>query len=234
MRISQKWIALLAAVLCASMAGCGGQASEVLPESPTDAHNSASPTESTSAIPESGSSENSPEESTLNSADNTEAQKEATLYIGMAPDQFEMYPLSYSGELTPEALIQGISELTWWDLTLADTVSTGKGGMTVCFAETCSLFIGPPDPQNEKFHVFSTDQFSQTILDSIQKTLQMNFTGAGGNPDNLDIYYCAQDSRPLTLPLLGYTWSIEQPYHWENAVLQESSDGSLPEEIPTA
>lgn len=38
----------------------------------------------------------------------------------------------YDGELTPEKLIQGIADLTGWNLTLAEAVISGKGGMNVC------------------------------------------------------------------------------------------------------
>ncbi len=54
----------------------------------------------------------------------------ATLYVGTREVGFAEYPLSYEGELTPEILIQGIADLTGWDLTLAEAVITGKGGMS--------------------------------------------------------------------------------------------------------
>ena len=107
----------------------------------------------------------------------------AVLYIGMEGSQQE-YPLEYTGELTPEVLIQGIAETTGWDLTLADAVTTGSGGMTVSFSRQSALFTGPPEPQKEEFHMFSSEQLAQTILDSIKATLQQNFvdTAAGGDP----------------------------------------------------
>lgn len=88
--------------------------------------------------------------------------------------------MTYEGTLTPEILIAGIADLTDWDMTLAEDVITGRGGMSVCFADSSALFTGPPDPQNEEFFMFSVDQLAQTILDSTQKTLQMGFTGEGG------------------------------------------------------
>ena len=226
----KKFAALLAAALCISMAGCGGQTSGVTQEN-SEAAQSVASSAVQGAAPEPSSTSSVPESSeakspSINLQNSFDEQKEATLYIGMRPDPshplpFDTYPLRYSGELTPELLIQGISELTWWDLTLADEVTTGKGGMTVCFADTCGLISGPPSPQNEEFFTFGVEEFSQTILDSIQKTLQMNFTGAGGDPDNLDIYYCMSGNRPVTIAPLGYSWPIDQPYHWENAAISD-------------
>ncbi len=138
-----------------------------------------------------------------------------TLYIGTRNIGFLEYPLTYEGDLTPELLIQGIADLTGWDLTLAETVTTGKGGMSVCLSGESSLFVGPPDPQKEDFHVFSADQLAEMILDSIQKTLQMDFTGQGDNPDAIDIYYYMEGEQPLELPNLGLSWSLDEPYQWK-------------------
>ena len=139
----------------------------------------------------------------------------ATLYVGTKAGGFAEYPLEYEGDLTPEVLIQGIADLTGWDLTLAEEVTSGKGGMSVCLANTSSLFVGPPDPQKDEFHMFSAEQLAETILDSIQKTLQEGFTVSGlGDPDALDIWYYAEDNQPLELPDIGRSWPIDQPYQW--------------------
>ncbi len=138
-----------------------------------------------------------------------------TLYIGTRATGFDEYPYAYEGALTPELLIQGIADLTGWNLTLAETVATGKGGMSVCLSGESSLFTGPPDPQKEEFHMYDAGQLAETILDSIQKTLQMGFTGELGNPDALDIYYFMEGELPLELPDLGLSWPLEEPYHWK-------------------
>lgn len=142
------------------------------------------------------------------------AANEAVLYIGTRDGGFTEYPMTYQGTLTPEILIAGIAELTGWDMTLAEAVTTGKGGMSVCFADSSALFNGPPEPQNEEFFMFSAEQLAQTILDSTQKTLQMGFTGEGGDPDALDIYYYMEGEKPLELPDIGREWPLDQPYSW--------------------
>lgn len=164
-----------------------------------------------SSLNTSSSSNSSLSSSNTNSL-STEEKAKATLYIGM-DETFQEYPLEYTGELTPEALIEGIADLTGWDLTLADSVTTGKGGMTVCFAKTSALFVGPPDPQKDEFHMFSVEQLDQTILDSIKKTLQNNFVDSSlGDPDSLPIYYCMEGEQPLTLPNVNVTIPMDQPY----------------------
>lgn len=143
-----------------------------------------------------------------------EAEQIATLYIGTKASGFAEYPLTYEGELTPEALIQGIADLTGWNLTLAEPVVFGKGGMSVCLSNESSLFTGPPNPQNEEFHMFSAEQIAETILDSIQKTLQNAFVLEPGDPDTLDIWYYMEGQQPLELPNIGLSLPIDQPYQW--------------------
>ena len=59
--------------------------------------------------------------------------------------------------------------------------------MSVCLSSESSLFTGPPDPQKEEFHMYDAGQLAETILDSIQKTLQKGFVLEPGDPDALDI-----------------------------------------------
>lgn len=137
-----------------------------------------------------------------------------TLYIG-TEDSFQEYPQTYEGDLTPEKLIAEMSALTGWNLDLDDVVTSGKGGMTVPFSRNCAIFTGPPDPQKDEFHVFDVESLTRTILDSIKKTLQMNFVGENGNPDLLDIYYCVETDQPLEIPDLGLSLPLDQPYSWD-------------------
>lgn len=139
------------------------------------------------------------------------ALQAATLYIGM-DGQFAEYPLELE-EVTPETLLAAMSELTGWNLDLADEITSGKGGMTVTFAETSALFAGPPDPQKDEFHVFDAGQLDQTILDSVQKTLQNWAVVPGlGDPDSVDIYFCGPDGGDLILENIGVTISHTEPY----------------------
>lgn len=53
------------------------------------------------------------------------------------------------------------------------------------------------------------------------KTLQMGFTGEGGDPDALDIWYYMEGNQPLELPALGLSWPIDQPYQWTARISEE-------------
>lgn len=128
------------------------------------------------------------------SSENPDAQSQtATLYIGSSGSGFTEYLVSCTGTLTPDWLIGQISDLTGWNLDLAEPVSTGKGGMTVDFANTSALVVGPPDLQKEEFFAYDNVQLTQTILDSIQRTLQHNFIDPElGDPSNLDVFFCLE------------------------------------------
>ncbi|MGM9958430.1 MAG: hypothetical protein ACI32B_04190 [Erysipelotrichaceae bacterium] len=138
---------------------------------------------------------------------------EATLYIG-TEGNFKEYTVEIDS-LSPENLLKAMSELTDWNLDLAADITTGKGGMSVCLSNNSALFMGPPDPQKDEFHMFDTETLCHTILDSIKKTLQENFVYEGGDPDSIDIYFYMEGEKPLTLENLGMIWSLEEPYSWE-------------------
>ncbi|MEY8389597.1 hypothetical protein AALC17_20485 [Oscillospiraceae bacterium 38-13] len=192
----KKLAILFALTLCVALAGCNQPA-------PPQGGELSEPQET----PEVEVIITEPEEPTPPTDEQT-----ATLYIGTKAGGFNEYPMAYEGELTPEKLIQGIADLTGWNLTLAEDVISGKGGMSVCLSSESALFTGPPDPQREEFFVFGLDDLAETLLDSIQKTLQMGFTGEDGNPDALDIWYYMEGDQPLELPALGLSWPIDQPY----------------------
>ena len=136
----------------------------------------------------------------------------ATLYIGYN-GSFQEYDFECGNQASPETLIQGIADLTGWDLSLADSVTTGKGGMTVCFSSQSSLFTGPPEVQKEEFFVYDLSQLASTILGSIQTTLQNYYIDPSlGDPSNFDIYFCAENDQPIVLESLGVTIPIDQPY----------------------
>ena len=206
----KKLAFLFALALCVALASCNQ------PAPPQGGEPSQEPSNSVTTSPVEELPTSTPADE---STDPTPAEGEqtATLYIGTKAGGFAEYPMSYEGELTAEKLIQGIADLTGWNLTIAEDVISGKGGMSVCLSSESALFTGPPDPQREEFHVYDVGQLAETILDSIQKTLQEGFTGEGGDPDALDIWYYMEGDQPLELPILGLSWPIDQPYQWASA-----------------
>ena len=153
----------------------------------------------------------------LDAGQTSQAQM-VTLYIGM-DDHFQQYQEEYDGMLNEQGMVpaEGVvaemAELTGWNLDLAGEITTGKGGITVTFGETCALFSGPPQEQKDEFHVYDSYQLDETILDSVKKTLQNWAVVPGqGDPDSVDVYYCGPDGKDLVIINSGWTISSTQPY----------------------
>ena len=207
----KKIAILFALTLCVALAGCNQ------PAQPQGGEPTQTPSGTVSTPPVEEPTEPIPPADQSTDPAPTENEQTATLYIGTKANGFTEYPMTYEGELTAETLIQGIADLTGWNLTLAEPVTSGKGGMSVCLSNESALFTGPPDPQKEEFFMFGLDDLAETLLDSIQKTLQEGFTLEGGDPDALDIWYYMEGEQPLELPGLDKYWPIDQPYQWEGA-----------------
>ena len=134
----------------------------------------------------------------------------ATLYIGR-DGQFQEYPVTSSEEITPEWLIAQIASLTGWNLDLAEPVTSGRGGASVTFAESSSIVTGPPEQQKEEFFVHDSVELLQTILDSVQHTLQYYFVDPTlGDPQSLDLYF-SLNNEDIVLPD-GVVVPFDQPY----------------------
>ena len=152
---------------------------------------------------QSSETQNSKTENTVQSEEKTELG----LYISLGDEKFTRY--NYSGETTPAALIKGIENLTGWNLPLADEVTTGKGGITVSFEKTASLFIGKTE-NNNNFYVTEHKDLIFAILDSVKETMQM--WANESNPDSVDIYFTASGDTPIIFEDSGITLPIEKPY----------------------
>ena len=137
----------------------------------------------------------------------SEQQTKLGLYISLGDEKFTRY--NYSGEDNPAALIDGIENLTGWNLSLADEVTTGKGGITVSFEKTSSLFTGKTE-SNKDFSVIERKDLIFAILDSVKETMQM--WANESNPDSVDVYFSASNDTPIFFEDLGVTLPIEKPY----------------------
>lgn len=226
-RWSTLFLALcLTATVCACSSGTGTSSTqeisspaaassaavstETAPSSDPEATSDAAQEPSSAPVSENPEGTESVQTQSETAADEAET-KTATLYIGM-DGQFQEYPVEYTGELTPLFLVAQISDLTGWNLDLADEITSGKGGMTVSFAETSALVSGPPETQNPDFFVYDAHQLVRTILDSVQHTLQYNFVDPSlGDPSTLDIYFNL-DGDPIVIPESGETIDPYAPY----------------------
>ena len=140
--------------------------------------------------------------------DLTEAGTVYGLYVGTEGD-FTVYPTeaitldpAEESAFLVEHLLTEMSSLTGWNLDVAE-IYVGKGGVTIVWAETCALFVGPPEPQNPGFYVYDTQQLAFSVLDSVQRTVQCAFSPQ--NPEALDVWFAGPDGGPLVLEDLGVT-----------------------------
>lgn len=186
---------LMAGLLTVALSACGGPLSMEEPAGGEDARSGSQALQS-----EDGS-------------DRSVERSCAVLYIGVG-NQFAEYPVEYTGELDengqipPEEVLAAMASLTGWNLDLAEPIFSGKGGITVSFADTSALFAGPPEEQREEFHVYDALQLDQTILDSLKKTLQCWAV----DPDQVEVWFCGADGGDLALPGTGVTIPAAQPY----------------------
>ena len=206
--MNKKLVAAVSAALavCMLFAGCGKDTppeTTTAPETTAVAETTAAP-ETTEAAPATEATEAAADSETVN------------VYIGTVDSGFTAYPVELNGPLSPEALIAGMEDLTGWNLSLAEPVTTGKGGMTVIFAEDCALISGPPAVQKEDFHVFDVDSLVVTVLDSVQETLRRNYVGEEGDPAALDIYFSINNGD-IDIPNTDIHYSQYEP--WDSSAL---------------
>ena len=110
-------------------------------------------------------------------------------YIGTEEKGYKEY-FAFKGETTtPEQLISAISEATGWNLSLAENVSSGKAGMTISFSSESSIVTGDCGNQLDEYRVADKYDLVNTILDSIQETLRLNYVMDGGDPSSLQVWY---------------------------------------------
>lgn len=195
--------ALLACMLTLSMTGCGGEKEA----------ESAVETEETTETTETAEESVSEETETKETEQVTTKSTEVNMYIGTSGNMRE-YPCESSNNLTPELMISTMAKVAGWNLDLAEAVTVGEDGMTICFASTSSIFTGVPEDQEEEFAVSDKEELVATILDSIQYTLQQNFAEVtvGGDPSSLNIYYCMEGHQPLDLSDINKNVPMDQPY----------------------
>ncbi len=146
---------------------------------------------------------------------------ETLLYVGI-DGHFNEYPLEFTGELTPDVLIRGLSDLTGWNIILSENISTGSGGMTVCLSRKSGIFGNGFDATRPEFERMDVDSYVFSVLDSIRKTLQHNYVDPGlGDPSSLDIYFCAEGSEPISIPYMGasgWAWPLDKPFPGSAAI----------------
>lgn len=140
------------------------------------------------------------------------------VYIGASSRGFEAYPVDCGDEVTPDALIRQISELTGWNLDLTKPAVMDDSGVSVGFASTSCIFTGPPENQKDEFYVYDAYDMCETALDSVAETLRRNFSEEG---EVFSVWYYTERDAPLELPEFGMSWVDDESYKWTNGFCTE-------------
>ena len=180
-----------------SMAGCGSP----LETSPASGlSGSGSGASQTAAEPEESSRETS--------------SAAVTLYIGLE-GEFAEYQVNYTGERAEDGripaaqVLSAMTELTGWNLDLTVPVESGKDGVTVTFADTCTLLSGGSDGETAE----DIRQRDRMVLDSVKRTLQCWAEDPEqGDPDSVEIRFRGPDGGDLHLTGTGIVLSSAEPY----------------------
>lgn len=116
------------------------------------------------------------------------------------------YEWGYEGELTPEMLAEGLSELTGLDFFLTATV---EGSVAKVDWALNSTLVGGLDDreQKEDFFFFESDSLSWFMMNSMMRTLEANL-------GITEVYYSMDGGKDLELPNLYHMQRFEadSPY----------------------
>ena len=174
--------------------------------------------EDTSLVVKSDEENNSEEKTELDDTTNTEHELEdAVIYIGSG-EIFKEYSVKVKSSTDVRDLLDEMSKLTGWNLN-TEFITSGKGGVSVSFATESFLTEGPPEEQVEEFHVYDFEDLILTVLDSVKKTIQMNFVTENGDSNAIDVYFmqgAEGEEVDLVFPDYGINISSIEPYNGIN------------------
>ena len=215
MKKSRILVSLMLVLTLVFFTGCGNDE-----DTAVDDNSDSQVTEQDAGEPEQPPKENATENSG-DSQDNQQMNKEekVTLYIGTIEAGYqevdvEMDSRFVYGHNFDEHLLAALEKETGWNLELANPIEDVEGGKTVQFTEQSGFVVGPPEKQNEKYFVYDNISFTQNMLDSIQKTFDMNLTD--GNPQrSLNLYFSIVD-KPIKVE--NMTIPTDKPWNQARAL----------------
>lgn len=115
-----------------------------------------------------------------------------------AGDLIQTHELPYEGELTPELLAEGLSELTGLDFEI-DSFAETDDGLSVDWAAESTLLMGLDErEQKDGFFFYDVETLSWFMLDSLSRTLRENLGYES-------IYYTMNGGEDLVLESGGMT-----------------------------
>ena len=186
---------LISSILAAMLAGCNGNA-------PSLNKAETKPPGSTASL-----------ETERAALDKNEA---AVLYIG-EPDHLR--EVSVQDAATAEELIAAIAKETGWNLTLAQTPAAGElqDTLKIALAADSAIYNAPPEQQKDSYHVFDSEDYVLTVLNSVSETLCRNLDLDG-------VYFTSPDGGVLTLTNGGYSFCYSNIYCWDYAFARDCNE----------
>ncbi|MDD4851263.1 MAG: hypothetical protein PHO10_11290 [Gemmiger sp.] len=147
----------------------------------------------------------------------------ATLYMdftnGSETETVNQVPYEYEGTLTPEILLQGLSETTGLDFFA--TVTQADGKVTVDWQNDSTLLYGLDErEQKQEYYFYDAQTLDWFMLDTASRTLRENL-GAEA------VYYTMDNGGALTVPDLWpvSTFAADTPYEGSTAYYAASGGG---------
>lgn len=148
----------------------------------------------------------------------------ANVYVGTfgrTKDSFTENTMPYTGEVTPEMLIEGIAALTKEKIVLDDDVEVSVSGgyvyINVYFSEKSSIYsrLDSESLSDMKVRVY-------TVLDSIKKTMQAQYVSKANNIDGrVKVYFSTEDESEFVIDNLGLDMTGKD--EWPNGVFVEET-----------
>lgn len=147
----------------------------------------------------------------------------AVLYIGN-PDHLQ--EVSVQDAATAEELIVAIAKETGWNLSLAQTPAAGELQDTLKIALTAdsAIYNAPPEQQKDSYHVFDSEDYVLTVLNSVSETLCRNLNLGG-------VYFTSPDGGVLTLKNGDYSFCFSNIYCWDYYFAKECNEPLSEDEI---
>lgn len=126
------------------------------------------------------------------------------------PDSVERYAYSYSGDLTPQVLMDALTELTGLDF--EGTADTYPAGIYVAWGDFSTLITGMDGrEQKDEFYMYDTESLRWFMMDSLWYTLCENL-------GEINVFYSREGQSEMSFDDEGpsLTLNLDTPYLGSN------------------
>ena len=128
-----------------------------------------------------------------------------TIYVG-TDGEYAEFPVEYTGErletgqVPVTEVLSAMAKITGWNLDLADQIYSGKGGITVTFADTCTLLTADVSEEGNQSETVQRDQL---VLDSVKNASVAEYNVSTGFEAVVGFLYLSGDYARIDQLLSG-------------------------------